>query len=94
MESALAGSLLLGVAGIPSDTTLEDAGLSLSQLVSMQIASWLGVGIHVHFPISVPGFVRLGALHVCERRRCLWEFICAAVLFCLEDCFLGSVSYF
>lgn len=68
---------------ISSDTPLEKTDLPFACRYQLQVASWSGVEAHVHFP--VPG----RDLHcTCTGLMCtasICEFICAEVMWCLED---------
>lgn len=59
-----------------------------------QTASWLGVGLCIHFPFSELGswlvWICLGPVHAV--RGC--EFMCAPVLLCLQFCSLGVTHHF
>lgn len=81
--SALPGRWYTQCFDISSDTPLEKTDLPFACRYQLQVASWSGVEAHVHFP--VPG----RDLHcTCTGLMCttsICEFICAEVMWCLED---------
>lgn len=90
---SLAKDLPSRVAEIPNGTRLEKT-LGFGRGYQSQRASCLGVGLCVHFPFSVLGF--LSGLNLCRSWVCCHNscgFPCASALLCLDDTATISSTY-
>lgn len=85
----LSWNLLWHVVGIPSEITWKKTDFPFPRRYQLQMASWLAVGLCIHFPFLLE--VCLG-VNVCRFCRC-YNSLCVSFLLCLEDVVSLVFSY-